>query len=57
MRGYVEMFRLGKTYDTPNGPAIIVEEFDLNMQKGEYVCLLGHSGCGKSTVLTLVAPE
>ena len=55
MRGYVEMFRLGKTYDTPNGPAVIVEEFDLNMQKGEYVCLLGHSGCGKSTVLTMVA--
>lgn len=55
MRGFVEMFRLGKTYDTPNGPAVIVEEFDLNMQKGEYVCLLGHSGCGKSTVLTMVA--
>ncbi|MGV3483281.1 MAG: ABC transporter ATP-binding protein [Planctomycetaceae bacterium] len=55
MRGYVEMFRLGKTYDTPNGPAVIVEEFDLNMQRGEYVCLLGHSGCGKSTVLTMVA--
>lgn len=55
MRGYVEMFRLGKTYDTPNGPAVIVEEFDLNLQQGEYVCLLGHSGCGKSTVLTMVA--
>lgn len=55
MRGYVEIFRLGKTYDTPTGPAVIVEEFDLNMQQGEYVCLLGHSGCGKSTVLTMVA--
>jgi len=55
MRGYVEMFRLGKTYDTPSGPAVIVEEFDLNLQQGEYVCLLGHSGCGKSTVLTMVA--
>ena len=55
MAGYIEMFNLGKTYDTPNGPAVIVEEFDLNMGKGEYVCLLGHSGCGKSTVLTMVA--
>ena len=55
MAGYVEMFRLGKTYDTPNGPAVIVEEFTLNMEKGEYVCLLGHSGCGKSTVLTMTA--
>lgn len=55
MAGYVEMFRLGKTYDTPNGPAVIVEEFTLDMQKGEYICLLGHSGCGKSTVLTMTA--
>ena len=55
MRGYVEMFRLGKTYDTHKGPVVIVEEFDLNLAKGEYVALLGHSGCGKSTVLTMVA--
>jgi nitrate ABC transporter ATP-binding subunit len=55
MAGYVEMYRLGKTYDTPNGPAVIVEDFNLNMKKGEYVCLLGHSGCGKSTVLSMVA--
>ncbi len=55
MAGYVEMFRLGKTYDTPNGPAVIFEEFSLNMAKGEYICLLGHSGCGKSTVLTMTA--
>ncbi|KAA1260540.1 Bicarbonate transport ATP-binding protein CmpD [Rubripirellula obstinata] len=55
MAGYVEMFRLGKTYDTPAGPAVIVEDFNLNMKKGEYVCLLGHSGCGKSTVLSMVA--
>ncbi|MEM8670495.1 MAG: nitrate ABC transporter ATP-binding protein [Planctomycetota bacterium] len=55
MAGYVEIFRLGKTYDTPNGPAVIVEDFNLNMDEGEYVCLLGHSGCGKSTVLTMVA--
>ena len=55
MAGYVEMYRLGKTYDTPNGPAVIVEDFNLDMQEGEYVCLLGHSGCGKSTVLSMVA--
>ncbi|MEM9643631.1 MAG: nitrate ABC transporter ATP-binding protein [Planctomycetota bacterium] len=55
MRGYVEMFKLGKTYDTHKGPVVIVEDFDLNLEKGEYVALLGHSGCGKSTVLTMVA--
>ena len=55
MAGYVEMYKLGKTYDTPNGPAVIVEDFNLNMEKGEYACLLGHSGCGKSTVLMMAA--
>lgn len=55
MRGYVELFNLGKTYETPKGPAVIVENFNLNMTEGEYVALLGHSGCGKSTVLTMVA--
>ncbi|TWT65061.1 ABC transporter ATP-binding protein [Allorhodopirellula solitaria] len=55
MRGYVELFRLGKTYDTHDGPVVIVEDFDLNLAQGEYVSLLGHSGCGKSTVLTMIA--
>ena len=33
MAGYVEMYRLGKTYDTPNGPAVIVEKFNqINQQ-------------------------
>jgi nitrate/nitrite transport system ATP-binding protein len=55
MRGYVELFELGKTYETSKGSAVIVENFNLNMEEGEFVALLGHSGCGKSTVLTMVA--
>jgi len=52
---YVEIFRLGKTYPTPAGPAVIVEDFSLDIAEGEYVSLIGHSGCGKSTVLTMIA--
>ncbi|MDF1823366.1 MAG: ABC transporter ATP-binding protein [Verrucomicrobiales bacterium] len=52
---YFEAINLGKTYKTPSGDAVIVEGFDLKMKKGEFVCVLGHSGCGKSTVLSMVA--
>ena len=52
---YFEAINLGKTYKTPSGDAVIVEGFDLTMKKGEFVCVLGHSGCGKSTVLSMVA--
>jgi nitrate ABC transporter ATP-binding subunit len=52
---YVELSNLAKIYPTPNGPAIIVKDFNLNIQKGEFVTLIGHSGCGKSTVLSMLA--
>ena len=55
MAGYVELFRLGKTYPTPAGPAVIVEDFSLNIEQGEFVSLIGHSGCGKTTVLMMIA--
>jgi nitrate/nitrite transport system ATP-binding protein len=51
---FLELSRLGKTYATPNGPAVIVKDFDLHVREGEFVCVIGHSGCGKSTVLSIV---
>lgn len=55
MAGYVELFKVGKTYPTPRGPAVIVQDFTLNIAEGEFVSLIGHSGCGKSTLLGMVA--
>ena len=55
MSAYFETFKLGKTYKTPKGDAVIVKNFNLKMNKGEFVCVIGHSGCGKSTVLSMVA--
>jgi len=52
---YVELSNLTKIYPTPKGPAVIVKDFNLNIQKGEFVTLIGHSGCGKSTVLSMLA--
>jgi nitrate/nitrite transport system ATP-binding protein len=55
MSDYVELSELTKIYPTPKGPAIIVKDFNLRIKKGEFVTLIGHSGCGKSTVLSMLA--
>ena len=52
---YLELFKLKKIYPTPKGPLTVVEDVNLLMNKGEFVSLIGHSGCGKSTVLTMAA--
>lgn len=55
MSSFLEISQLGKVYDTPRGPSVIVENFDLQIRKGEFITLIGHSGCGKSTVLSMIA--
>lgn len=52
---YLEFYNVKKVYPTPKGPLTVVEKFDLIMNKGEFVSLIGHSGCGKSTALTMAA--
>jgi nitrate/nitrite transport system ATP-binding protein len=52
---YLELFKLKKVYPTPKGPLTVVDDVNLLMNKGEFVSLIGHSGCGKSTVLTMAA--
>jgi nitrate/nitrite transport system ATP-binding protein len=55
MSSYLEISKLTKVYPTPAGPAVIVQDFDLRIQNGEFITLIGHSGCGKSTVLSMLA--
>lgn len=52
---YLEFSQLRKVYPTPKGPLTVVDGFDLKVAKGEFITLIGHSGCGKSTVLSMVA--
>ena len=52
---FLDFSQLHKVYPTPQGPLTVVEDFDLRMDRGEFVSLIGHSGCGKSTVLTMAA--
>ena len=52
---FLEFSQLHKVYQTPKGPLTVVEDFDLKINRGEFISLIGHSGCGKSTVLTMAA--
>ncbi|GLQ33980.1 hypothetical protein GCM10007939_02630 [Amylibacter marinus] len=52
---YLQFSMVHKVYPTPKGPLTVVEDFDMTLQKGEFVSVIGHSGCGKSTALTMAA--
>ncbi|GHB35223.1 hypothetical protein GCM10007094_25910 [Pseudovibrio japonicus] len=52
---FLELSQLTKVYPTPKGPLTVVDELSLKVNKGEFISLIGHSGCGKSTVLSMVA--
>jgi len=55
MRNYLDIQRLSKVYPTTKGEYVVLEDFDIQVSKGEFVAVIGHSGCGKSTVLSMVA--
>jgi nitrate ABC transporter ATP-binding subunit len=52
---YLELSRLTKSYSSPKGEAVIVKDIDFKFRKGEFVTVIGHSGCGKSTILMMAA--
>ena len=52
---FLEFSQVDKVYPTPKGPLTVVENFDLAVNKGEFISIIGHSGCGKSTALTMAA--
>lgn len=55
MNKYLEIDYVGITFPTDNGPLTVLDGVNLKLAQGEFVSLIGHSGCGKSTVLNIVA--
>ncbi|MEX2204865.1 MAG: ABC transporter ATP-binding protein [Myxococcota bacterium] len=55
MSTYLELFRLSKSFAAASAQPPVVDGFDLRIERGEFVAIVGHSGCGKSTVLAMVA--
>jgi nitrate/nitrite transport system ATP-binding protein len=51
----LDLSQLGMRFPTPQGEFVALKNVNLQIEKGEFVSLIGHSGCGKSTVLNLVA--
>jgi nitrate ABC transporter ATP-binding subunit len=51
----LEITGLTKVFETPAGPYVAVKDVDAKVREGEFVCIVGHSGCGKSTVLSIIA--
>lgn len=52
---HLELTQVGIDFPTPKGPFTALTDVNLKIAKGEFVSLIGHSGCGKSTVLNIVA--
>ncbi|MBR9791637.1 MAG: ABC transporter ATP-binding protein [Gammaproteobacteria bacterium] len=52
---HLELSQVGIDFPTPKGPFTALTDVNLKIQKGEFISLIGHSGCGKSTVLNIVA--
>ncbi|WP_339783084.1 ABC transporter ATP-binding protein [uncultured Marinobacter sp.] len=54
-KSHLELTGVEMAFDTPKGPFVALDNINLKIKKGEFVSLIGHSGCGKSTVLSIVA--
>jgi nitrate/nitrite transport system ATP-binding protein len=52
---HLELSHVGIEFPTPKGPFRALQDVNLKIEKGEFISLIGHSGCGKSTVLNIVA--
>lgn len=52
---HLELTQVGIDFPTPKGPFTALTDVNLRINKGEFISLIGHSGCGKSTVLNIIA--
>ena len=52
---FLELSCVAIDFPTPEGPFRALNDINLKIDEGEFISLIGHSGCGKSTVLNIVA--
>ncbi len=53
---FLSVQKLKKTYPVrTGGETVVFDGVDFDIEKGEFVCIIGHSGCGKTTILNVLA--
>jgi nitrate/nitrite transport system ATP-binding protein len=52
---YLQLDHIGKTFTRGSKSTVVLSDIVLSVEKGEFVSIIGHSGCGKTTVLNIVA--
>ena len=54
---FIEIRELARRFPQPGSdePVTVFEHANFNIQKGEFVCIIGHSGCGKSTIMNILS--
>jgi ABC-type nitrate/sulfonate/bicarbonate transport system ATPase subunit len=53
-RGALQLRRVSKRYEVDGKALDVLEGIDLAVEPGEFICIVGASGCGKSTILRLI---
>ncbi|MEP0955253.1 nitrate ABC transporter ATP-binding protein [Microcoleus sp. FACHB-1515] len=52
---FLAIDNVSKVYPTPTGSYTVLENISTEIKEGEFICLIGHSGCGKTTLLNMVS--
>lgn len=55
MNNILEIKNLSKTYHTIEGEVFAIDNISFNLQDGEFISIVGSSGCGKSTILSILS--
>jgi nitrate/nitrite transport system ATP-binding protein len=55
MQHFVKVEGLARRFPSAGGQLAVFENVNFAIEKGEFICIIGHSGCGKSTILNILA--